>query len=185
MGLRRTTLPAAEPLTLAEAKLHLRVDDASEDTLIAGLINVARGACEERTQTTMINSGWTLTLNSFDDLEYLSRPPVVSIISISYVNPSGTTVIMSSGDYMLEATNDKPMVMPVTDWPETKDQLNAVTVVYTAGYGASGANVPAPLKQWMLLAIGDMYANREASSDRPAVPQDFAVRLLDPWIAYP
>lgn len=152
--------------------------------MVASLITTARVACEERIGRTLINSSWTLTLNSFDDLDTLPYPPVASITSISYVNPEGTTVIMPSGDYLLEITDSKPMVMPSTSWPQTKDQLNAVTVVYQAGYGASAASVPAPLKQWMLLAIGDMYANREMSSDKPMVRQDFALRLLDPWIAY-
>jgi len=54
-------------------------------------------------------------------------------------------------------------------------------VVYTAGYGAAVADVPAPVKQWILLAIADMYGKRERSSERPAVVQGFADSLLDAY----
>lgn len=184
MGIRRTTAPAAEPLTLAEAKLHLRVDTSDEDAYIGALISAARIACEERIGRTLINSTWTLTANSWDEIDNLPYPPVISITSVSYVSSAGSTIALPSGDYMLEVTDQSPALMPTNVWPEAKDQLNAVTVVYTAGYGASGANVPAPIRQWILLAIGDMYAVREQSSERPVVRQDFAVHLLDPFIAF-
>ena len=184
MGIRRTVAPAAEPLSLAEAKLHLRVDHSDEDAYITGLISAARIACEERIGRTLINSTWTLTANSWDEIDELPYPPVIAITSVSYVSPAGSTVTVPSGNYMLEVTDQNPALMPVDAWPEAKDQLNAITVVYTAGYGASGASVPAPIKQWMLLAIGDMYAVREQSSDRPVIRQDFAVHLLDPFITF-
>ena len=56
-----------------------------------------------------------------------------------------------------------------------------MVVTYTAGYGAAAADVPAPLKQWMLLAIGDMYEMRNASGDKPAVKHDFVDHLLNPY----
>lgn len=56
-------------------------------------------------------------------------------------------------------------------------EINAVTVEYTAGSAAA----PHALKAWMLLAIGEMFANREASAERPAVAHGFSDRLLDPF----
>jgi hypothetical protein len=59
-----------------------------------------------------------------------------------------------------------------------------LTITYTAGYGPAAADVPAPIKSWLLLAIGDMYANRQRSAERPQVPQGFADSLLDPYRIY-
>jgi hypothetical protein len=56
-------------------------------------------------------------------------------------------------------------------------EINAVTVECTAGSAAA----PHALKAWTPLAIGEMFANREASAERPAVAHGFADRLLDPF----
>jgi hypothetical protein len=59
-------------------------------------------------------------------------------------------------------------------------QAEAVRVTYIAGW-ANAAAVPAAIKASMLLAIGDMYANREASADKPAMSHGFVSGLLDPY----
>lgn len=181
---RRTTEPAAEPITLAEAKLHLRVDHADEDAYITGLITSARLMCEQRTGKTLISSGWTAYGDEFTDTLELPNPTVTSVASISYVDVNGTTQTLDASTYRVDMISDPARIKPVTEWPETDDRMNAVTVVYTAGYANANA-VPAPLKQWMLLAIGDMYENRTAS-DRPmgtaapnaSVPHSFVDNLL-------
>lgn len=181
---RRTTEPAAEPITLAEAKLHLRVDHADEDAYITGLITSARLMCEQRTGKTLISSGWTAYGDEFTDTLELPNPTVTSVASISYVDVNGTTQTLDASTYRVDVISDPARIKPVTEWPETDDRMNAVTVVYTAGYANANA-VPAPLKQWMLLAIGDMYENRTAS-DRPmgtaapnaSVPHSFVDNLL-------
>ncbi|MDD0814280.1 head-tail connector protein [Curvibacter sp. HBC28] len=183
MGLRRTSMPAIEPVSLAEAKLHLRVDHDDEDTLIGALITAARMDCEERLQRSLITSGWEWTLDAFRDLGYVPRPPLVSVTSLKYVDAAGTQQTLDPSAYRVDAAGDQPgRLEPVAgQWPFAQDRLNSVTVAYQAGYGAAATDVPGPIRQWILLAIGDMFANRERSSDRPAVGQDFADGLLDPF----
>lgn len=181
---RRTTEPAAEPVTLAEAKLHLRVDHTDEDDYITSLITAARLMCEQRTGKTLISSGWTAYADEFEDELTLPNPSVTAVASITYVDINGTTQTLDPSDYRADMVSDPARIKPVTEWPETDDRMNAVVVTYTAGY-ANAAAVPVPLKQWCLLAIGDMYENRTAS-DRPigtanpsaSVPHSFVDNLL-------
>ena len=178
MNPKRITTPT-EPVTLAEAKLHLRVDDTAEDALITALISAARETCEDRIDGTIPVTGWRLTLDAFPDAIKLPRGPVASVESVKYLDADGMQQALSALDYLVDTVSTPGYIVPAYGkaWPETREQINAVEVEYTAG----SATTPAALKAWMLLAIGDMYANREASSDRPVVVQGFADRLLDPF----
>lgn len=179
MNPKRITTPT-EPVTLAEAKLHLRgVDDTAEDALITALISAARETCEDRIEGTIPVTGWRLTLDAFPDAIKLPRGPVASVESVKYIDDDGVEQTLSPLDYLVDTASMQGYIVPAYDkaWPETRNQINAVEVEYTAG-GAAPAHA---IKAWMLLAIGDMYANREASSERPTVAHGFADRLLDPF----
>lgn len=186
MSLQRTTAPSIDPITLAEAKLHLRVDHSDEDALITALIAAAREACEHRTGRTLITSGWTLTLGGFATEIPLLMPPLVSVTSVTYKDTAGATQTLSSGLYEVDRARGVPLIVaaPGASYPDTYAGRNAVTVVYTAGYGATANDVPVGLKQWMLLAVTDMYENRSISSDKPVIRQNFADSLLDPFVVY-
>lgn len=186
MGLKRTTQPSLEPVTLADAKLHLREDlaDVANDAYITSLIVTARQHCEDRIQRTLISSSWTLILDSFPAAIELTRPPLISITSLRYIDPAGVLQTLSPADYIVDTGNSETgYVVPAFNktWPDTQARINAVEVLYVAGYGAAAASVPTPLRQWMLLAIGDMYSTRNASAERPVVPHNFADSLLDAY----
>lgn len=185
MDPKRTTPPAVEPVTLARAKLHLRVDHADEDDLIADLITAARMECEDRLQRTLVNTGWTWALDAFPAcgaVLALPMPPLVSLGAITYVDTAGATQPLAAELLHIDTLGQPGRIAPIGgSWPGTANRINAVTVTYTAGYGPAAADVPRPLVQWMLLAIGDLYATRERSAERPKVPQGFADGLLDPY----
>ena len=179
MNPKRITTPT-EPVTLAEAKLHLRgVDDTAEDALITALISAARETCEDRIEGTIPVTGWRLTLDAFPDAIKLPRGPVASVESVKYLDAAGVEQTLSPLDYLVDTASMQGYIVPAYGkaWPDTRGQINAVAVEYTAGSDAA----PHALKAWMLLAIGEMFANREASAERPAVAHGFADRLLDPF----
>lgn len=182
MNPNRTTAPSTEPVTLSQAKVHLRVVATDEDDYITALIVAARTACEDRLGRSLITSGWTLTLDSFPSAIVLERGPVIGVTSISYLDADGTTQLLNASAYLVDTTHDIGRIVPAYGlaWPATRRQINAVTVVYTAGYGVAAA-VPMPIVQWILLAIGDMYERRERSAEKPAVTQNFADSLLDAY----
>ncbi len=57
MPLIQTTPPAAEPLSLAEAKAHLRITHSNDDAYIDKLVTAARRACEMRSNLCFVTQG--------------------------------------------------------------------------------------------------------------------------------
>jgi len=179
----RTSNPTEEPVTLAEAKAHLRVDFPDADAYIGALITTARVTAEERLERTLVHTPWRLTLDGFPTAIKLPMPPIVTVESVQYRDEDGDWVELAAQDYVVDTINEPGFVVPAPGarWPAVGPGINGVRVNYTAGYGATGSSVPAPIRHWMLLAIGDMYHLRNRSSEKAAVPQHFADSLLDPY----
>lgn len=183
---RRAGPPLAEPITLAQALHHLREtsDGAENDAYILGLISTAREACEERIERMLISTPMTLTLDGFPQAIKLRNAPILSVQSVGFFDADGALQTLSPLDYVVDTASEPGFIVPAPGkaWPSTQSgAINTVRVNYTAGYGDTPASVPAPLKHWMLLAVGEMYAVRNAGSERPSVAHGFADRLLDAY----
>lgn len=131
--------PLIEPISLTEAKLHLRVDHSTDDTLIASLIRAARQYCENFQNRTYIATTYNLKLSQFCDVIELPRSPIVTINSITYVDSGGTTQTVSSSVYELDTyVEPNAVVLKYSQiWPNTRGHRNDITINYTAGYSAS------------------------------------------------
>lgn len=180
---RRSGAPAAEPITLAEAQSHLRVSAGVEEAYISSLIPVVREACENRIERTLIQTAWVLTLDTFPDAIELMMAPVISVAGVQYIDQDGATQVLNPADYVLDRAREPGWIVPAPGkaWPITEGGINKVTVTYLAGYGDTAAAVPASLKHWMLLALTDLYENRAAHGEKPAVRHNFVDGLLDPY----
>ena len=108
MALELVTAPTIEPVTLAEAKTHLRVDGADEETLISGLIKTAREWCEGYQNRAFIMQTWRLYLDEWPE-EYIRvpRPPLASVTSIKYTDSAGVINIWPVTEYLVD-THSKP-----------------------------------------------------------------------------
>lgn len=167
MGRTLVAAPAAEPLSLSEAKLHLRVDVDADDLLITALIQAVRQWAEGVTNRALITQEWALTLPAFPgcSLIRLPLPALLAVSSIEYLDADGDEMILNAADYHV-VTSLLPGAVHLADgksWPSTATHPEAVTVTYTCGYGATAAAVPAAIRAAMLLQLGDLYANREAA----------------------
>jgi len=92
--------------------------------------------------------------------------PVASITSVAYIDESGTAQsLVENTDYTLDKAHEPARIYPVygTDWPDLRNQRNAVTITYVAGYGLTGSTVPAPLVDAMYLLIGDAYEFKQTA----------------------
>jgi uncharacterized phiE125 gp8 family phage protein len=187
MPLRRTGQPAIEPVSLAEAKLHLRVDGAEDDALIGTLIAAAREEAEHRTHRSFITTTWALTEDSFPEALRLRMGRVLAVSQVRYRDPAGAWQVLSPASYTLDASSDYAnWLFPAAGyaWPATWDQPNGVEVIYTAGFGPGAADVPASLKAWLLLTVGVLYAQREAGVEKSIteLPRAFYHGLLDKFV---
>lgn len=205
MPLVQTAVPGLEPITTAEAKNYLRLDAdlTQDDSLIGVLISAARAYAESYCNRSFITQGWQLLLDSFPSPQafgvpwgqtwsipanaiQLERGPVLTLDSIKYRDMGGTLQTMASSLYTLDASSPMPRVTPVFGavWPVSLPQIGAVQVNYTAGYGAAATDVPAGIRQWLLLRVSTLYRNREevAILGRGKVdPLPFVDCLLDPY----
>ena len=164
MPLQLVTAPTSEPVTLTEAKSHLRVTATDEDTLITSLIVAARQWAENFTGRALITQTWDYFLDVFADPIEIPLPPLVSIDSIKYVDNDGVTQTLAATEYTVDTAAERGLVRLAygKSWPGTRTQANAVTVRFTAGYGAAAA-VPGPVKSACLLMLGELYARRETA----------------------
>lgn len=165
MSLKLITAPASEPITLAEAKAHLRVTHSAEDTLIESLIKEARDFCEAETGRALMAQTWEKTYDNFPAALELAKLPVSSVTTLKYTDENGAEQTLSSASYVLDNASDdrSAWVVPAEgySWPATYTGINGVRVRFIAGY-ADTDSVPAALKQWIKLQIGSWYNNREA-----------------------
>lgn len=171
---------AVQAVSLEAARTSVRGSDCGdEDELISGLISAATQTASDRLQRALVPARYRLTLDGFSDALELRMPPIIGVESVRYIDPAGQWQEIDPADYLVDTVSEPGYVVPAPGrcWPATQDRINAVEVVYTAGY--AGSNIPAPVQQWILLAVGDMYQNPTRSAEKPVVPQQFADGLLD------
>ena len=184
----RATGPAVEPLTVAEAKLHLRVDISDDDAYIGTLITAAREWVENYLDRTLITTQLILRAAEFptEELE-LARPPMVAsgtatAVVITYTLADTTTATLSTALYRVDRTSTPGNVAPIINgtWPsDVIEDANAVAVTYWAGYGPTSASVPATIRHAMLMLIGHWYDRRSAVlTGTISKPIEFAVESL-------
>ena len=166
-GLTQTTPPEVEPVSLAEAKTHMRIDGTDDDTYINSLITMAREVVENYQNRQLIDATWTATYTRFpesDDTAFiLPYPPLSSITSIEYVDTDGDTQTWESSNYDVFIGDLRGEVRPGFDksYPNTREHQEAVTIVFVAGYGEAATRVPMSARQSMLLLISQFYEHRE------------------------
>lgn len=184
MSLTRITAPAPA-VSLAEAKLHLRVEHDSEDALIETLIAAATGNLDGKDGIlgrALMPQTWRMKLSAFpaDDI-VLPLPPLISVDSIGYTDSDDAAQTFE--DFTVDLADGT--ITPDDAWPTGTD----VVVTFTAGYPGEetdsppGPNgVPAPIKQAILLLVGHWYANREAVTPQAANELPMAVQwLINPY----
>lgn len=159
--------PTTYPLSLEEAKAHLRVDHTDEDAYIQALIKAITTRVEGYLGRPLINTQFQWQLDRFpsDYTLYFPQPPLVSVDSITYLASSdGNSTSWGSTYYNVDTISQPGRLEPAYEesWPSNvRVQNNAVTIKFTAGYGSASTDVPADIQLGMKLMLGHAYENRQ------------------------
>src|ERR1700716_540555 len=178
-ALQQTAGSPVEPVDLAGAKAHLRVDISDDDALIQWLIVAARDYVERASGLSLLTQTWKLYLDRWPRagvMEFwpwaappstilLPRFPVQSVTSVQWFGSDGSTNTVASTDYAVDLVRRPPRIVPVVGnfWPSMSlVPQNGVVVTFAAGFGAQPLTMPPTLRQAMLLLLGTWYENRES-----------------------
>ena len=151
------------PVSLTEAKSHLKVDTTADDTYIESIIKAATQLSEEYTNRFFIDTVIEQYASSFAELETLFKSKVSVISFVKYYDSNNTLQTLSDTIYDAQVRYE-PAQIQLADgqsYPAFTKRNDAVEVKYTVGYGAA-SDVPEIIKQAILLTIGNFYANRES-----------------------
>jgi uncharacterized phiE125 gp8 family phage protein len=174
MAITLITAPEEEPVSLTEAKAHLRVDITDDDKLITNLIVAAREYVETYTRRALVTQTWELCLDAFPSEDYieLPLPPLESVTSVKYTDHEGTETTFSDYEVDVDSLVGRVVLSYGESWPVvTLKASNAIKVLYVTGYG-DAEDVPQAIKQVVLFLVAHWYETRE-----PVVVGTIAARI--------
>lgn len=180
--------PALEPVTVEEVKTHTRVNGTDQDSVIAQWIRTGREIAEVYQRRAYVEQTLELSLDSFASSPIrLPRSPVMEVKQIKYYTVDNTEVVIYDADspvgtedqYLVDLDSEPARILPAHGytWPVAAlRELNAVKVVYTAGYGPTVDSTPGRVKDAIMLYCAWRFENRVAETN--TVPHQFYA-LLD------
>lgn len=190
---------AQEPVSLAQAKLAVRVDTDDEDLFIAGLIASARQMCESITGRSFMTQEYSLFLDRWphraatewwDGIRDgaisehervacvdLPRGPVASVDEIRVYAQSGSYAVVDTQAYRIEnaSLTSRVVLQDGATVPQAQQTTGGIEIRYTSGYGDTADTVPPLAVTAMLQLIADMYQNR---GDMPGAAHRTGIRSL-------
>lgn len=177
------TPPAALPVSLAEAKSHLRVDHDEDDALIGGFIAAAVGHLDGWSGILgrcLVTQTWRVGYAGWWSLR-LPFPDVQSVV-VRYRDAAGVEQTVAGSSYFVE----DGAVRFVPGWSAPALYVGGpapVSVDVTTGFG-DPEDVPWELKTAVLLHVGTLYQHRETLGDAArAAPTGVYEGFVSPWRA--
>ncbi len=149
-GLTRVTAPAAEPVSISEAREYLRISHSDDDARLGDMIITARTLAEQWLKRSLVTQSWKLTFEDcISGTIRLPMGPVQSIYSVVGNSIENVATTIPATAYALSAAKDALVVDSIIT-------SYRIDITYIAGYGASG-QIPKPIKIGMLQHIATMY----------------------------
>lgn len=201
--LTETEAPDDLPVSLAEAKLHLRITHDDDDAFLTTLIQTAAGICETAVGLSLVSRRYTLSLDSWPgtspdgwwdgvregaDLRTarneltLPRPPLVSVEEILIYGEDGDAVPLPGAHYFVDTMGlpGRVILKSGVSAPVPGRKAAGIAVSYTAGYGPAAEDIPVALRQGIKQLVAHLYEHRGDDTDR-ALQQSGAAAIFQPF----
>ena len=157
--------PAMEPVSLSEAKAHLRVDTSDEDTLISSLITAARIHVELSSSKVLITQSWKIYFDRWPSKSFCEIPvaPLQGISAVSVFDAQDNSESVDPAGWFADTVSVTGRLVRrfAALWPDPARAANGIEIALTAGYGDTSADVPQTLRQAILLLVAHWFETRE------------------------
>ncbi len=159
------TAAAEYPVSVAEAKTHIRVDGSDEDTYISSLIGAATAyvGAQGVLGKALSTQTWKQVEESPSSVVDLLLHPVQSLSAVKYYDEANALQTDTLGNYELISGETWASVEPTdgNSWPVTYDRPDAVQIEFVAGFDDAKIALPENVRHAMLMLIAHWYQNRE------------------------
>lgn len=155
--------PAIEPVTLAEAKAHLRLTRTDDDDYVAAMITAARIQVESATRRVLIDQTWRIFRDDWpaDGRIDLAIAPLKSVAAITVYDADGEPTVVPPTAWLLDAAGTPARLVFTGAAPVPGRAVNGIEIDVVAGYGLSGLSVPQPLRLAVMTLVARWYEDRE------------------------
>jgi len=158
--------PLIEPISLEEAKQHLKIDINADDELISRLIVTARQHVETISGLVLIEQTWRAYFNNWPTGQRLGLPvmPISTIIFVKTYTQEGLASEIDPAHYYADTISTPPQLIlrQSRSWVNPDRLVNGIEVEVVAGFGPLASDVPQPLRQAILMLVAHWYDNRHA-----------------------
>ena len=182
-----TTIPTlALPVQALKDQLRLGsgfADAGMQDGLIEAYLRSAIAAIEGRIGKALLARTFNWRIEDWRSTSEQALPvaPVTAIASVTMFDANGAATVLSATSYGLVQDTHRPKIAARGVLLPTVFQDGRIEIVFSAGFGAAWADVPADLQQAVLLLAAGYYENRHDAAAQPAgLPQSVQV-LIERW----
>ena len=165
-----TNPPLAEPVTLAEAKAHLRVDNDAEDALLTALIAAARRQVEAMTGLALMEQGWSFFADDWPATGAFALPlhPLIAVEELKVHGEEGDPAAIDPSHYYVDRwARPARLILRERNWPKPGRIANGIEIEAALGFGDEPDDVPEDLREAIVRLVAHWHERRGDEQGRP------------------
>lgn len=155
------TAPAAEPLSLVDAKRFLRVEHGDDDAIISSLVSAARCHVEALTRCALIAQAWRLVLDRWPDGGRITPRigPLRGLVAARVFSAANDASAIDTEIFVVDAAAGA-IAVPSWSLPVPGRSVAGIELDLDVGFGEAASDVPPTLLQAIRMLVAHWYENR-------------------------